>query len=99
MEHKFSYKTCDRCGKKITDHWSKYSKPCVICYEYANTKQGYIEEKKLIDMHVKKAKKEAKKIVKLMSFNVSFYDLKEPVSADLCGDCMKQFRKFMRNEV
>lgn len=99
MEHKYSYKTCDRCGRKITDKWYEYKKPCVISYEYANKEEGYIEEKRLIDLHVKKAKKDIKKIRKLESFNISFYNSREDALADLCGECMKQFRKFMKNEV
>lgn len=99
MEHAYSYKTCDRCGRKIIDRWYKYSKPCVIAYEYADGREAYIEEKRIIDLKVKKAKKDIKKVIKLESFNISFYDTKERVSADLCGKCMKQFKKFMRNEI
>ena len=99
MEHKYSYKTCDRCGRRIKDRWYKYSEPHRISYECAEKDNAEIEEKHLIDIEIKKAKKRVKKIRTTETFNISFYNYRDYRQSDLCGKCMKQFRKFMRNEV
>lgn len=94
------YVVCDRCGKEIHKVFNSYPTK-IVRYttddvQMFDSAMGYQE---YINALTQPIKDEVENYIKRATFSVYCESLFKHNNADLCYDCMKRFKRFMRNEI